>query len=325
MIIECRRTQLFALMNPFMTMSLSFTILQLCVTALTATVPSLGPGQLLNPLASSNSTFIYDNNNVTYPTSRPTKVSFPLHDMTALEATGAPLPSDPTFEHFHFAAITFFSYGGSVNVANAENVFRQALENCSGHKPHEQMGPATRVYTDGTVSLTFTPTDITYWLTWVLVRAKLVSFAEKYGYPEFSFVFTTPTSSIVLGRGSLKIVRSNTLAPDPCQISFPQGFVKFYNYGSPIDAIDTTRALAKAHVDCLNHPKPAEIIGVARRRYIERNVRLNVFPGRTMIWEQWNAVIAIIRDFVKAFEYVEFNFKIMDEDAKYLASGTLRG
>ena len=175
------------------------------------------------------------------------------------------------------------------------------------------MGTNTRTYTSGNLSLVFTPEAAIYWLTWALVREELLAFATEYGYPEFDFAVTSAESGHLLGAGELRTSASNRLPPSPYYMEFGQGLVKFSDYGPAIDMISTLRVITEARIDCLRHPDPSEFIDAGALIYAEGSVKLTLGPGPLMTWGEWMAVISVLREFLDAYEYVNFEFSILNE------------
>ena len=187
------------------------------------------------------------------------------------------------------------------------------------------MGTNTRIYTEGSVSLMFNPQAVLYWLTWALIRERLAAFATKYGYPEFSFSISHLESETFLGRGALKAIQPNKLPPSPYYMQFSDsaGVVKFYNYGPAIDMSDTLRLITEATIDCSHHPDPAELIDAGALIYPEGSVALNLGPERLMTWGQWSEVLGLLKRFLDAYEYVSFDFDVVNYQGK-LGNGYLR-
>ena len=165
-----------------------------------------------------------------------------------------------------------------------------------------------------------------YWLTWALVRDKLLGFAAQYGYPQFDFTVTTPGSGHLLGAGAFRTIDSNILPPAPFYMQFSQGVVKFSNYGPAIDMIDTLRVITEAAVNCLQHSDPTKIIDAAALIYPEGSVTLTLGPGPRMTWGQWTDVLSLIKHFLDAYEYINFDFTIMSGEGRMgnIGSGNLK-
>ena len=163
-----------------------------------------------------------------------------------------------------------------------------------------------------------------YWLTWALVRDKLVAFVTEYGYPEFEFSVSHPESGALLGRGALKAIQLNKLPVSPYYMQFSDktGLVKFHNYGPAIDMSDTLRVITEATIDCSHHPNPAEIIDAGALIYPEGSVALTLGPGRQMTWGQWRKVLPLIKRFLLDYEYVSFDFMVVNDYGK-LGDGNL--
>lgn len=329
-------------MHPFKTIILPYIYVRLCAIALAATLPILGPVQLPNLSPSPNFTSSYDNETfLTLPSSNLaslydnlTSLALPSSNITLLpnqtlhtaSLKDSSLPPDPTSIHYGFANIWYSSYGPSVNITETQAVFRAVLLDCQWHSPQARMGTNTRTYTVGRVRLVFTPEAAMYWLTWALVRDKLVSFAIQYGYPQFDFAVTTPGSGHRLGAGELRTIDSNILPPAPFYMQFPDGVVKFSNYGPAIDMIDTLRVITEATVNCLQHADHTEIIDAAALIYPEGSVTLSLGPGPQMTWGQWTDVLSLIKQFLDAYEYINFDFKIIGGQGKMgnIGSGNLK-
>lgn len=318
-------------MRSFKTIPLFYTYLRLGAIALGANIPTLGPAQLPDISLSLNLTSLYDNEtSLTSPSSNLTSLYNNLTSLAltplnttqlsnnAASLTDSGLPPDPTFEHYSYATISYFGYGARLDIAGLNLVFRAALNDCRRHSYHARMGTNTRMYTEGSVRLIFNPEAGMYWLTWALVRGKLVAFATEYGHPEFGFTILHPQSGAPLGRGSLKAMQPNKLPPSPYYMQFSDtaGVVKFYNYGLAIDMSNTLRLITEATIDCSHHTDPAEIIDAGALIYPEGSVALTLEPGRLMTWGDWREVISLIKRFLDAYEYVSFNFDVANEKGR---------
>lgn len=176
------------------------------------------------------------------------------------------------------------------------------------------MGTNTRIYTEGRVSLILNPTAETYWLTWALVRERLVVFAYEYGYPGFGFTISHPESGAPLGSGSIRAIQTNKLPPSPYYMQFSDsaGVVKFFNYGPAIDTDNTLRSITEATNDCSHHPA-TETIDAGVLIYPEGSVALTLEPGQLMTWDEWREVLQLVKRFLDAYEYVSFSFNVVNE------------
>ena len=318
------QTHLFATMRLLRTIILFYTYLRLCAIALGANLPTLRPAQLPDLLLPSNLTSLYDNetfltslsSNLTSLYDNLTSLALPPSNTTLLpnnhSLADSRLPPDPTFEHYGWGTISFSGYGARIDAAGVDFVLRTVLSDCRSHSYHAQMGTNTRIYTEDSVTLIFNPDAGMYWMTWALVRDRLVAFVTEYGYPEFDFTISHPVSGTILGRGTLKAIQSNKLPRSPhyMQFSDSSGVVKFSNYGPAIDMSDTLRLITEATSDCSHHPDPAEIIDAGALIYPEGSVTLTLGPGRLMTWGQWSEVLWLIKRFLDAYEYVSFDFDV---------------
>lgn len=197
-------------------------------------------------------------------------------------------------------------------MAGVDMVFTAAYSDCRGHNYQTRMGTNTRIYTEGSVELMFTPTAGTYWSTWALVRERLIDFATEYGYPQFGFTISHPGNP--LGRGSLRAIQPNELPPSPYFMWFSNlaGVIKFSNNGSAIDMSSTLRLITEATIDCSNHPDN-NIIDAGALIYSERSLSLILGPRPLMTWGDWKEVLSLIKRFLDAYEYVSLAFDIYNE------------
>ena len=334
-----RQTHLFAIMRPFKAILLPYVCLRLCAIAFAATLPTLGPAQLPNLSLSPNITSLYENetflilpssnltslyDNLTSLESPSSNISLlPNQTLHTASLKDSSLPPDPTSIQYGFAKIWYFGYGPSVNIADTQAVFREILLDCRGHSPQARMGTDTRTYAVDGVTLRFSPEDTTYWITWALVRDKLLAFATEYNYPQFDFAVLSPGASQYLGAGSLKTIESNRLPPDPFYMQIWQGVVKFSNYGPAIDMVTTFKVITDATNDCLQHLDPT-IIDAGALIYVGGSVTLTLGPGPLMTWGQWRAVVSVIGKFLDFYEYVTFDFDIWDGQQEIVGSGSLK-
>ena len=324
-------------MRPFKTIPLFCAILRLSAIALGANSPILRPAQLPDLSLSLNLTSLYDNEtSLTSPSSKNTSLydnltSFALPSPNtsllpnnSASLTDSQLPTDPTFAHYSYATISYFGYGARLNIAAVDQVFEAALSDCRRHSFQTRMGTNTRIYTEGSVSLMLNPAAWTYWLTWVRVRERLVAFATEYGYPAFRFTITHPQSGAPLGSGSIRAIQPNKLPPSPCYMQFSDstGVVKFYNYGAAIDMDNTLRSITEAQIDCLHH-SASETIDAGTLIYPEGSVALTLAPEPLMIWDEWREVLALIKRFLEAYEYLSFSFDVGNEKGN-LGNGDLK-
>ena len=225
---------------------------------------------------------------------------------------------------YGFATIVYFGYGASVDIAAADAVFREVLFDCRGHPPQAQMGTNTRIYTESSVRLYFNPEPTMSWLTWALLRDKLVAFATEYDYPAFSFIVVSPESGQLLGEGTIRTINSNRLPPDPFYMQFSQGVVKFANYGPAIDKIDTLKVITEATIDCLQHPDDTEVIDAALLIYPEGSISMALDPGPLMTWGQWMSGISTIKLFLDSFESIKLDFDVRNNEAVVVGRGYLK-
>ena len=315
-------------MRPFSTISLLYTYLRISAIALGANPSTRVPAQLPDLALSLNLTSLYDNetslaspssnltslyNNLTSSASPSSNTS--LLPNNAASLTDAALPTDPTFEFYAYATISYFGYGPRLDMAGAESVFRAASSDCHRHNYQTRMGTNTRIYTEGSVELMFKPTAGTYWATWVLVQEKVLDFAIEYGYPQFGFTISHPGNP--LGRGSLRAIQSiqpNELPPSPFFMWFSNlaGVVKFSNNGTAIDMSSTLRLITEATVDCSNHPDNA-IIDAGALIYFAGSLTLTLGPRPRMTWGEWKEVLSLIKRFLDAYEYVSLVFDVYNE------------
>lgn len=209
-------------------------------------------------------------------------------------------------------------------MAEAQAVFRAALRDCQGRSPQARMETKSRTYSVGRVDLVFTPKVAMYWLTWALLRSKLLAFASEYGYPQFDFAILAPGSDQLLGSGQLRTKSgSNRPPPDPFYMQLSQGVVRFSNYGPAVDIINTLSVITDATINYLRQSDPTGIIDAGALVYLEGSVTLTLGPGPLMTWGQWMEVVSLIKRFLDSYEYVRFDFSIMSGQEE-IGSGNLK-
>ena len=133
-----------------------------------------------------------------------------------------------------------------------------------------------------------------------------------------------PTSSTIFpSNGSF--TNSNRIPAGPIFLpwpvfGYPEGSVKFDNYGDRISGHDTCLVFDSLAQDYHNH-SPSELCGTLHRSYRAGDVTLVLKPGPSLTWGILARSAIVVLEFMDLYEYVGLSFDIRSATSEVYGSG----
>lgn len=121
----------------------------------------------------------------------------------------------------------------------------------------------------------------------------------------------------------------NALPPSPYIYPVPDSTlkIKFQAFGHLVPRSDVLFCLLLAANDVNQHfDNPSGLMGTDTHQYSSAVVRLNLYPRpNAMTWAKWGAAVRGITDFMIAFDFVDLDFYVLDDEVggRVVAGGFL--